>query len=83
VKEEWTSKRDNPWDTKDKGWLRAQLEAPRKEQIAGWCVLKEHMKVWEETCGGAEFMKAGMRPYGEDADSPERLQKLTPVYDRP
>jgi hypothetical protein len=83
VKEEWVTKRDNPWDTKDKEWLKAQLEAPRTEQIGGRCVLKHHIKVWEETCGGAEFMKGAMRPYWRDADSPERLQKLTLVYYRP
>jgi hypothetical protein len=60
IKEEWLSKKDNPWDTKDKEWLRAQLEAPMKEQIAGRCAQEGHWQVWEETCGGVEFMKSTM-----------------------
>jgi hypothetical protein len=83
IKEDWVSKRDNPWDTTDKVWLKAQLETPRKEKIAGRCVLEQHIKDWQETCGGAEFMRKGMRPYWRDADSPSRLEKLAPVYDRP
>jgi hypothetical protein len=81
IKEEWLSKRDNPWDTQDREWLRAQLYAPRKEQIAGRCVLEHHLKVWKETCGGAAFMEKGMCPYWTDADSPARLKKLPPAYE--
>jgi hypothetical protein len=77
VKESWVLKRDNPWNTPDKEWLRAQLEAPGKEQIAGRCAMEGHWQVWEETCGGAEHTKKGMRPYWKDAESPERLRKLT------
>jgi hypothetical protein len=57
IKEEWRSRRYNPWDTQDSEWLRAQLYAPRKEQIAVRCVLEHHLKVWKETCGEAAFME--------------------------
>jgi hypothetical protein len=43
---------------------------------------KDHLMALEETCGGAEFVKTGMRPYWRDTKSPERLKKLTPVYDK-
>jgi hypothetical protein len=48
TKEEWVTKKDNPWDTTDKAWLKARLEAPRKGRMARMCVLEQHIKVWEE-----------------------------------
>jgi hypothetical protein len=38
----WRPKRDNPWDTQDREGIRAQLNAPRKEQR---CVQEHHRKV--------------------------------------
>jgi hypothetical protein len=45
IKEGWRPKRDNPWDTQDRKGIRAQLNAPRKEQIAWGCVQEQHRKV--------------------------------------
>jgi hypothetical protein len=83
IKEEWLSKSDNVWDTRDKNGRKARLIAPRKEQTVGKCGLEHHLKVSGEMCGVLAFMEKLMRPYWTDAAAPERLQKLLSAYECP
>jgi hypothetical protein len=53
--------------------LRAILSDKTREHIAKSCYTKVHLDVWEETCGGAEFMEIGMLSYRKDDTAPEWL----------
>jgi hypothetical protein len=61
--------------------LGAKLAELREEKIASRCCI--HWKVWDETCGGAEFMKAGMQPYWKDEGVLNRLHSRMAVREYP
>jgi hypothetical protein len=64
-------KATNLWDNVDVLALRAILSDKTREHIAKSCYTKEHLDVWNETCGGAGFMEINMLSYLKDEKAPE------------
>jgi hypothetical protein len=86
----WRMKRDNVWDNLDIAGLTDGLHKPRPpEEVIGGRPCR-HLQVWQDTCGGKEFMGCGMLPHWKDPQAPERLRArprgrefgLDPVKDR-
>ena len=71
---DWETIHNNVWDSADLQQLQQLLKAERKVKIADSCY--QSLEVWEQTCGGREFMFVGMLPFWSDEQAPERLKVL-------